>query len=286
MKYTIKTFNEEFPDDAACLDYIFDLRFPDGGACPCGKKDGFYRVAKRKCYSCSACGFQLSPTEGTIFHKSKTSLKSWLFAMFLITTSKNGVSAKELQRQIGVTYKCAWRMAHQIRKLMNPDGGLKMSGIVEADETYIGGVRKGKRGRGAANKSPIVGLLERGGNLQVRVTENCKAKSIIPNMVRTVEQGTLICTDEFNSYNGVTRAGFEHKTVKHSAKEYVNGVAHTNGIDGFWSQLKRSVNGTFHWISRKYLPAYVDEFVYRYNLRESGLSIFEHLSQRVAEMRG
>src|SRR5215469_13749630 len=166
MSYTLRDFQNQFPDDRACLDFLFKTRWPDGGTCPeCGKKDCFYAIEKRRSYGCSWCGFQFYPTAGTIFHKSSTSLVSWFFAIFLMSTSRNGVAAKELERQLGVTYKTAWRMAHEIRKLMTDDSG-PFDGIVEADETYVGGKRPGKRGRGAAGKTPVIGIAQRRGGVK------------------------------------------------------------------------------------------------------------------------
>lgn len=156
MKYTIKNLRNDFPNDETCLDFIFKNRWPKGLTCPnCEKKD-FYHVRGRKSYACK-CGYQVSPTEGTIFHKSSTPLTLWFHAIFLMSQSKNGVAAKELERQLGVTYKCAWRMAKKIRLLMSDDDGpLGDNEIVELDETYVGGKAKGKRGRGAAKKTPWV----------------------------------------------------------------------------------------------------------------------------------
>ena len=281
-KYTVKDFNADYQTDADALAFIFKMRYPHGATCKCGKKDCFHALKKRRVYECAWCGHQLSPTAGTIFHKSSTSLKSWLFAMFLISNSKNGVSAMELQRQLGVTYKTAWRMNHQIRKLMQSDGGM-MSGIVEADETYIGGIRPGKRGRGAAGKTPVVGVLERGGDVQAKVADNVKTATVMPNILANVAKGATVCTDELWSYNPLTREGFNHLRVGHAAGEYVRGNAHTNSIEGFWSQLKRSINGTFHHVSKQHLQKYVNEFVYRYNLRGSDFPIFSDLAARVSE---
>ena len=173
-------------------------------------------------------------------------------------------------------------MNHQIRKLMQSGGGM-MNGIVEADETYIGGVRRGKRGRGAAGKTPVVGVLERGGNMQAKVSENVKTVTVMPNILANVEKGALVCTDELWSYNPLTKAGYNHQRVGHGAKEYVRGNVHTNSIEGFWSQLKRSINGTFHHVSPQHLQKYVNEFVYRYNLRGTESPIFADLSAKVAE---
>jgi len=284
MKYTVKDFHKQFKNDADCLDYIFNQRFPDGGTCKCGKSDCFHPVVGRRAYSCQWCGFQIYPTAGTIFHKSPTSLKSWFFAMFLMSASKNGVAAKELERQLGVTYKCAWRIAHQIRQLMK-ETGIQLSGTVEADETYIGGKRPGKRGRGAAGKTPVIGVLERGGNVVANTATNVKAKTLIPNIADHVEAGSTVMTDELHSYRHLPNFGYIHETVNHGSKEYVRANVHTNSIDGFWSQLKRSIHGTFHHVSGKHLQKYVNEFAYRYNRRKSDCPMFCHLIAEAGELR-
>jgi transposase len=283
--YTLAEFNEQFPDQRACLDYMFRQRWPNGGTCAeCGKKDCFYPVEKRRSYSCSWCGYQLYPTAGTIFHKSSTSLKSWFFAIFLMSTSRNGVAAAEIERQVGVTYKTAWRMCHEIRKLM-ADGPSKLRGVVEADETYVGGKRKGKRGRGAAGKTPVVGLVERGGDVQAKVVSKVTTAQTFSNLARSVEKGATIYTDELAVYNYAKRFGYKHGVVNHGQKQYVLGPIHTNTIEGFWSQLKRSIDGTHHHVSGKHLQKYVDEFVFRYNRRFASSSMFSLMTERVGELR-
>jgi transposase-like protein len=290
-RYTIKEFNAQFPDDRACLDFIFKTRWPDGGKCKCGKTDCFYPVQGRRTYACSWCGTQVSPTAGTIFHKSETSLKKWFFAIFLMSSSKNGVAAKELERQLGVTYKCAHRMGHKIRQLMQNDGGM-LSGVVEADETFIGGLSKNMhkakriaaiKGTGGMNKTPVIGVLERGGKVQAKVASNVTTQTLLPNILANVEKGATICTDEWCSYNPLRKAGYNHLRISHGARQYVRKHVHTNSIEGFWSQLKRSINGTFHHVSPQHLQKYVNEFVYRYNLRGSESPIFLNLSGKVAE---
>lgn len=282
MKYTIKDFNKQFSTDKECLEFIYQQRYPNGALCPqCNKRGHFRPVEGRRSYACM-CGEQIYPTVGTIFHKSPTSLKTWFFAMFLMTASKNGVSAKELERQLGVTYKCAWRIAHQIRQLLKEEG-LTLSGIVEADETYIGGVRKGgKRGRGAAGKTPVIGVLERGGSIIAKTASDTSARTIIPNIEKHVLPQSTVMTDEYKPYYRLRHADFKHEIVNHAAKEYVRGMCHTNSIEGFWSQLKRSINGTFHHVSRKHLQKYVNEFSYRYNRRKSEMPMFLHVASDVA----
>lgn len=181
MKYTIKDFRADFPNDKTCLDFIFNNRYPKGLSCPKCDKSAFHAVEGRRSYAC-ACGFQVYPTEGTIFHKSPTPLTLWFHAIFLMSQSKNGVAAKELQRHLGVTYKCAWRIAKQIRLLMSPDGGpLGGLEIIEADETYVGGVRRGKRGRGAEGKTPVFGVVERKGHVKTQVVPNVRMVTLTFN---------------------------------------------------------------------------------------------------------
>lgn len=273
MKYTIKNLRSDFPNDETCLDFIFKNRWPKGLTCPnCEKKD-FYHVKGRKSYACK-CGYQVSPTEGTIFHKSSTPLTLWFHAIFLMSQSKNGIAAKELERQLGVTYKCAWRMAKQIRLLMsgddNPLGGNE---IVELDETYIGGKAKGKRGRGAAKKTPVFGAVERNGKLKTKVVLNVRKLTLMPLIKDMVTDNSVIVTDESNSYNDVKKIGHLHESINHSKGQYVDGDVHTNTIEGFWSQFKRSVHGTYHSVSKKYLQLYLDEFSFRYSHRKSDVAL-------------
>jgi len=269
MRYTIKQFKIQFPTDEACLAHIFNQRFPDGCKCPKCGKDAFHPVKNRRSYACS-CGFQVYPTEGTIFHKSSTSLVLWFYAIFLMAQSKNGVSAKELERHLGVTYKTAWRMAKQIRKLMS-DNDEPFDGEVEADETYVGGKRRGKRGRGAEGKTPVFGVVKRQGGVKTSIVKDVKQKTLMPLIEKMVKSGSLIFTDESNSYNKVKSMGYGHEKVKHGKDEYVRGNTHTNTIEGFWSQFKRSVHGTFHCVSPKHLQNYLNEFSFRYNHRDASL---------------
>jgi transposase-like protein len=267
-KYTIKEFNKQYPDEDACLDAIFRNYYGDMKACPhCGVVDAkFYKLNNRKAYSCQHCRYQIHPLAGTIFHKSETPLKSWFFAIYLFGTSKNGVSAKELERHLGVTYKTAWRIAKQIRSLMQQDSNL-LSGTIEADETYIGGKYSKRQGSQFDNKTAVVGIVEKGGNAKAFATKSANATNTIPFLKANIEQGSIIHTDESKIYTRVKR-DFDHAFVNHSKFEYIKAGVHTNTIEGFWGQLKRSLDGTYHAVSPKYLQSYVNEFVYRYNLRD------------------
>jgi transposase len=279
-KYTIQSFNKQFPDNEACLKYLFDSLHKDA-VCPSCKQSGKYHLqANTSHFVCSCGGHQISPKQGTIFEKSSTDLYKWFFAMYLFSTAKNGVSAKELERQLGVTYKCAWRMAYQIRQLMEQMPDI-FDGTVEADETYIGGKRRGKRGRGAEGKTPVVGVHKRGGGVYAKATPNTKASTVMAVVRENVQVGATLMTDEYRSYGKASKMGYKHETVNHGRKEYVKGNAHTNTIEGFWSQLKRSIDGTHHSISPKHLQKYLDEHVWRWNLRTSSEHLFHLLLQEV-----
>ena len=201
-----------------------------------------------------------------------------------MANSRNGVAALEIMRQVGVTYKTAWRMMHEIRKLMD-DCGPKLSGIVEADETYVGGKRPGKRGRGAAGKTPVVGIAMRRGGVKAKVIETVEAQTLIPFIQKSVEPGTGVVTDELPAYNHIEGFGFKHTAINHAAGRHVAGRTHTQTIDGFWSQLKRSIDGTHHHVSRKHLQKYVNEFAFRYSNRwqDGSPSIFELMAGRTGQ---
>lgn len=283
MKFTIKDFHSKYPDDNACLHEIFLNRYGKLKICPdCKKKTKFHRVNNRKCYACQICAYQIHPLADTIFHKSETSLKSWFFAIFLFSNSKNGVSGKELQRQLGVTYKTAWRMAKQIRMLFK-QGKEPLENIVEADETYVGGKAKGKRGRGAEHKTAVFGLVQRQGEVRAEIVPNTKARTILPIMAENVKPGSRLMTDEYGPYNKVRSMGYFHRRINHGIGQYVYGITHVNTIEGFWSQLKRSIHGTYHAVSPKYLQSYVDEFAYRYNNREHDGHFFPLVLSEVAK---
>jgi transposase len=282
MKYTLKDFNEKFADDDACINYMFEQRYGNMIACPkCGVVEPkYYRVRSKKVYECKDCGNQISPLANTIFHKSDTPLKMWFYVIFMFSVSKNGVSAKEVERTLGVTYKTAWRMAKLVRSLMQQSSDL-LTGVVETDETYIGGTRK--LAHKYDNKSIVFGVVERGGRAKVKHVKSSGARVLLPEINRDVEPNTIINTDEFSSYRSLKHMGYTHTTVNHSKLEYVRGVAHTNTVEGFWSQLKRSIDGTYHAVSPKYLQNYLNEFTFRYNYRTEPVFpiLISQASQRV-----
>ena len=271
---TLRQFQDRFPTEESCLEHLKLVRFGERHECEkCGKDAQFYRVAKRRSYACEHCGAQIYPTAGTPFHRTRTSLRDWFHVMFLFTTSRNGVAAKEVERQIGVTYKTAWRMCHEIRKYMAAvDGDEPMGGpfkTVEVDETFIGGYDKG--GQGGKGKTIVMGMQERGGNITTRVVTDRKTTSLVPHVLEHVLPHSEVHTDELHGYREIAMwNGYWHKTVNHSRGEYVcrDSGATVNAIEGFWAQLKRGINGTHIHVSAKHLSKYLGEFEFRHNRRD------------------
>lgn len=281
QKYTIKDFEAEFPNDDACLEWIKNLRWPNGIECPeCEKVTKHHRVTGRSCYACDYCGHQVFPTAGTIFHKSSTPLRDWFRAIYQMATTRCGISAKQIQRETGVTYKTAWRMFKQIRTLLNEDTGF-MSGVIEVDETYIGGKRKGKRGRGASGKTIVAGVVQRKAKVSASVVPNVKSMTLLPMIQGKALPNSTIYTDEMPSYNRLDHMGYNHETIHHANKVYVNGDIHTNTIDGFWSLVKRGIVGVYHSVSPDYLQSYVNEYSFRYNHRKDETPMFQTFLNRI-----
>lgn len=281
---TIAQFFKQFPDDESCLNHLFEIRFGQGFTCPsCERPSNWYRIKAERAYSCQWCGYHLHPTVGTPFEQTRTALQSWFYAIYLFTTTRNGVAAKELERQLGVTYKTAWRMADLIRKHMaDVDGDDLLGGqgaVVEIDETLIGGVqRTGVSGPNMQNKTVILGMVERGGEVVTKVVPNNRRSSLQPPIVQTIVRGTEIHTDAARSYQELWRSGYRHHSVNHNNGEYVTPYGcHTQTIEGFWSQLKRSITGTHIHVSGKHLWKYAKEAEYRFNRRDRAGTMFSEL---------
>lgn len=286
-KYTKTMFDREFPSDDACLDFLFKARWPKGITCPkCQKATKHFRIRARKVYGCEFCGKQVSPTANTIFHKSELPLRSWFYAIFLMAQTRTGVAAMQLERELGVDHRTALRMFRQIRKLM-AQGDSLLFGAVEADETYIGGKHPGKPGRGAGGKTVVFGMVERGGKAYTEVTPNVKAKTLLPIIQEHIPTApsTVIYTDELRSYGRLTSLGYAHETVQHAARQYVNGFAHVNTMEGLWSNVKRGIDGVNHSVSPKYLQSYLDAYVWRYNHRKDETPMFQTLLGKAAQPR-
>ncbi len=272
---TVRQFFAQFPDDEACLAHLFNVRFGQGFTCPsCERPSNWYRIKAERAYSCQWCGHHLHPTVGTPFEQTRTPLQLWFYAIFLFTTTRNGVAAKELQRQLGVTYKTAWRMAGLIREHMaDVDGDVLLGGagqVVEIDETLIGGSVEGKGSGYKGNKSVVVGMLERGGEVVTQVVTS-RHRAPMEGLVQSnVLPGSTVATDEFGSYRRLDTLGFNHVTVRHNKRQYTthNGGG-VNAIEGFWAQLKRGINGTHVHVSGKHLWKYAKEAEYRFNRRDT-----------------
>jgi len=294
--YSLMEFMREYPDDEACLQSFWRNRYSADGTnahcftCEEVRPFARYETAQqRQAWNCTACGAYLYPTAGTIFHKSSTSLHLWFYAMYLMASTRCGISAKQIEREIGVTYKTAWRMAHRIRKyLMTQDGEPMMGGTVEMDETYIGGRRSikrgGRRGRPGpdSNKATVFGMVERKGTVRAVTVPNVKKATLFPHIQERVLPASIIYTDELGSYNQLGTAGYHHARVNHSEHVYVSGDVHTNTIEGFWSLMKRGIDGVYHAVSAKHLQGYLNEYAWRYNHRSDGRAMFETLLLRAA----
>lgn len=277
--FTLQDFNRSFPDDAACLDHLMQLRYGERLECSkCRKTGRFTRLAKLPAYACPWCGHHIHPMVGTPFAKTHVPLVKWFYAIYLFTTTRHGVPAKELERQLGVSYPTAFRMSHEIRKYMaRVDGDPTLGGHCEADETFIGGRQHGRGPGRGTNKMIVLGMLERGGDVITRVVPEVSRYSLFPHIERNIEKGSTISTDQLGVYAKLPTLGYKHGAVDHSKEEWVRGPHHTNSLEGFWSQLKRSIRGTHVHVSAKYLANYCREFEFRYNLRHSPQMMFRKL---------
>lgn len=272
---SVLEFFKQFPDDDTCLEHLMDVRYGKEIQCPkCKKESKFHRIKKRPVFGCQYCGHQISPMAGTPFARSSTPLQKWFYAIYLFTTSRHGVPAKELQRQLSVTYKAAWRMGHEIRKYMGEvDGDGNLKGHVEIDETYIGGKETHEQWSTNSKKTAVLGMVERDGSLMTRVIPNSKEITLLPIIKANVEHGATVSTDEHYGYRDLGLWGYKHGTVAHSREEWKRGIHSTNSIEGFWSRLKLSIKGTHIHVSKQHLPKYLAEFEFRYNMRGANASL-------------
>lgn len=287
-KYTFRTFQAQYGTDEDCLRAILARR-GFGDSCPkCGVIGKLTKIEGRRAFACKE-GCHTYPCAGTIFEHSSTPLTLWFHAMYLMTATRNGVSAKELQRQLGVTYKCAWRIGHQLRILMAARSDAQnpgpLSGHVEVDETFVGGhhYRNNKRrAKRNGDKAVVMGLLQRGGQIRGKVVPDAKTMTLIPHVMENVAPGSTVNTDEWSPYKHLKGLGYVHVALKHQANEWAKGKHSTNGIEGFWSHLKRGISSTHVAVSKHHLQKYVDEFAFRYNNREAPADMFGRMLRQVS----
>jgi len=301
-RYSLMEFMKDFPDDEACLRWLWQTSYAadDEGktahCAKCGEVRPFARYSttqQRQSWTCTGCGTHVHPTAGTIFHKSSTSLHLWFYAIYLMSSTRCGISAKQLERELGVTYKTAWRMLTLIRKELMAQDDSQLGGEVEADETYVGGrprlkdiprtaTGKAKKGRSSKEKSTVFGAVERGGRVRAEVIPRGESGGIPSRVKEFIVPEAVLFTDEYVGYDKPGKGFKAHHRIRHQAKIYVAGDVHTQTIEGFWSLVKRGLSGTHHAVSAKHLQGYLNEYVWRYNHRDDDSAQFLSLILRAA----
>ncbi len=299
---SLMEFMREFPNDAACLDRLWRDRFAADGhhaLCPkCERERKFHRTKTRASYTCDSCGLHVHPQKGTIFERSSTSLHLWFYAMYLMASTRCGISAKQMEREIGVTYKQAHKMMKRIRTLMGDDGE-PLKGDVEIDETSWGGKPKRPHGqprdislgpsrraaaaKGREAKPTILGMVERGGKVRVRIIPSRHGAGLSRAVTANVNPDSIIFTDDWASYKPLRRHYIDHKVINHSAGIYVEGSTHTNTIEGFFGHLKTGMRGTYKKVSPAYLQSYLDDYSWRYSAKREPGALFTQPLERAAE---
>jgi transposase-like protein len=290
--YSLIEFMREYPDDATCLDSLWREKYAaDGHHAECpkeGRERKFHRVSTRACYACDSCGWQIYPTKGTIFEKSTTSLQLWFYAMYLIASTRCGISAKQLERELGVTYKTAWRMMNKIRNdLMNDHDDDQLGGDVEVDETSWGGRPRGlgkltprEVAAFRESKQTILAMVERGGRVRLRVIASRRGEPLSKEVRRHVNPTALLITDDWPAYKPLRREYLDHQVINHSIGVYVDGDIHTNSVEGLFGNLKTGMRGAYKKVSAKWLQSYLDEYAWRLNARYEAGSLFSQLLAR------
>lgn len=273
MDMNIIELMDKFGTDDKCLEMLKELRWPDGVCCPRCKSEKISRIKERNQFDCDECRYQFSVLSGTIFHDTHLPLKKWFVAIYLTVESKKGISANQMKRTIGVSYKTAWYLCHRIRAAMTESNLDKLTETVEVDETFIGSKQRGvgRVGRGVgSNKTIVAGIVQRGGKVRMSTIKRTDRKTLHAFIQGHIHPKTkLVITDDWPPYRGIADHDTKHETVSHRQKEYVRGNIHTNTIENVWNLLKRSVAGSYHKVSPKHLDAYLDELEWRFNNRKN-----------------
>lgn len=297
-KFTLGSFLKQYKNDEACLEHVKEIRYPSGIFCEkCKEITNFTKIKNRPVYQCS-CGYQISPLAGIIFEKTTTPLQFWFYAIFIISVTRSGVSAKQMQRELGVTYKTAWRMFKQIRLLMANVSGLEgngelLSGTVEVDETFIGGKGKNRKFKPNFNEIPkevVMGMVQRsdtgkgGVKAYLKHIPNTGKWTLLAQIKEHVDPQARVITDQWGGYIQLPKFGYQHDSVDHG-KTYVVGDIYTQNIENLWSTIKRGIYGVYRVVSKKYLQAYIDEYSWRYNNRKYNDKMFERLLGEIANVK-
>lgn len=304
-RFTINDFRKQYSSDAVCLDKLFQIRYGNLSHCPeCKCETEFRRIATRRAYQCKHCYAQFYPTAGTVFEKTRTPLSDWFYIIHMFTTTRNGVAAKEIERCLGVTYKTAWRMGHQIRILISGISPEMLHGFVDLDETYVGGKLSNKskskreelyklsegehtvKGRNTDGKTPVFAMVERTGNVIAYVVPKIRKDAIYTIIKTHVDPTAKVSTDESRLYDNLEKQlGLEHGTVNHSMDEYRKGWFCTNSVEGYFAQLKRAIKGTHLHVSPHYLQNYVNECSFRFNHRKNPSGMFNTIIGQVEPVK-
>jgi transposase-like protein len=273
MDMNIMKLMEEFGTNAKCREVLEELRWADSVKCPRCESEKVSRIKERDQFDCDECRYQFSVTSGTIFHDTHLPLQKWFMAIYLTVESKKGISANQMKRVLGVSYKTAWYLCHRIRTAMTEMNPKPLRGTVEVDETFIGGKQRGvgRVGRGiGSNKKIVAGIVERGGDVRMSLIKRTDRRTLHAFIKgHTHPKTKMVVTDEWPPYKGIADHDTKHETVSHRRKEYVRGDVHTNTIENVWSLLKRSVAGSYHKISEKHIDRYLDELEWRFNNRKN-----------------